>query len=258
MVNKNNRIGITENCDPAFHLEIFGNLYKGNIIVTKRLTDKLIDKLVENKDKVILHLTCTGMGGTKIEPLVPDVETTYRKACTLIEKGFPVEHIVLRIDPIIPTEKGIATAENVVDKFKATGIKRVRISFLDMYKHVEERFKAQGIRLPDNYHGFHADDRARLEAWKHMVDCCAPYGMEIEMCGEPPIEGTDFKSTPCLSQKDIDILGLTDEIVLEGKKEQRGTCDCPANKYQLWRGKPERCEHKCLYCYWKEESQPSE
>ena len=54
-MDKDQYIGITETIDPAFHLEIFDNLYKGNIIITKRLTNKLNEKLIENKDKVILH-----------------------------------------------------------------------------------------------------------------------------------------------------------------------------------------------------------
>ena len=54
-MDKDQYIGITENIDPAFHLEIFDHLYKGNIIITKRLTNKLNEKLIENKDKVILR-----------------------------------------------------------------------------------------------------------------------------------------------------------------------------------------------------------
>mgnify|MGYP003328007523 CR=1 FL=1 len=34
---------------------IFDKLYDGNIIITKRLTDKLIEKLVENKEKCICY-----------------------------------------------------------------------------------------------------------------------------------------------------------------------------------------------------------
>ena len=78
------RIGITEAGEVSFDLSVFDRLYKGNIIITKRLTDKLIDKLVEHKDKIILHLTCTGYGGTVLEPLVPTVEQTYDKFKKLI------------------------------------------------------------------------------------------------------------------------------------------------------------------------------
>ena len=73
------QVGITESGEIAFNLEAFDNLRNANIIITKRLTDKLIEKLIENKDKIILHLTCTGMGGTKIEQLVPTLDVTYEK-----------------------------------------------------------------------------------------------------------------------------------------------------------------------------------
>ena len=70
-LDNSQKIGITESGEISFNLEAFDRLYDGNIIITKRLTDKLIEKLVEHRDKCILHLTCTGFGGSKIEPLSP-------------------------------------------------------------------------------------------------------------------------------------------------------------------------------------------
>ena len=253
-MDKEQRIGTTEIGEIAFNLDAFDRLYKGNIIITKRLTDKLIEKLIEHKDKCILHVTCTGMGGTKIEPLVPDQITTRNKVAELIDKGFPVEQIVLRIDPVVPTEKGTTTAIGVVLLFEGLGIKRVRISFLDMYKHVKERFKENGVQIPDVYGSdwFHAQEIARAESLSELTGICHQVGMEIEMCGEPPIEGMDYANIPCVSQKDIDILGLTDEIKLEGNKEARKNCGCPANKSELLKTTPKRCANGCLYCFWKD------
>ena len=97
VLDTENRIGTTESGEIAFNLDAFDRLYKGNIIITKRLTDKLVEKLIEHQDKVILHLTCTGMGGTRIEPFVPSVEETHDKFVKLIEGGFPISHVVLRV-----------------------------------------------------------------------------------------------------------------------------------------------------------------
>ena len=105
-IDKSQRIGVTESGEIAFNLDAFDRLYEGNIIITKRLSNPLIDKLIEYKDKIILHLTCTGFGGTRIEPLVPKAEDTLGKLKKLIEGGFPTTHIVLRVDPIVPTERG--------------------------------------------------------------------------------------------------------------------------------------------------------
>ena len=241
-----NRIGVTEAGEIAYNLDVFDRLYKGNIIITKRLTDKLIEKLIEHKDKIILHLTVTGMGSTRIEPFVPTPQKTLEKLHKLLDGGFTTSHIVLRIDPIVPTRKGVETAMGVLRLFRGLGIKRVRISFLDNYKHVRERFKEIGVEL---YNGeFHAPLKERLKCLTTIKYCAEECGYEtVGACGEPGID-----SIPCLSQKDIDILDLTDEIVLEGSAEQRKSCGCPANKSELLRVKPHRCENKCLYCYWRD------
>ena len=149
-MNKSQYIGITENIDPAFHLEIFDKLYKGNIIITKRLTNKLNEKLIEHKDKIILHCTCTGFGG--------------------------------RIDPVIPTAKGVNTAKKVIEKFSDIGIKRVRWSSMDMYDHVKERFKKEGIILP--YNTFHAPKEMIELAHLELSHTCEKFGMVLETCGE--------------------------------------------------------------------------
>ena len=242
--DKTQRCGITEAGEIAFNLSAFDNLYDCNIIITKRLTDKLIDKLVENKDKIILHLTCTGYGSTILEPFVPTVEQTHEKFLRLIEKGFPIRQVVLRIDPCIPTEKGKQTMINVIESFKNDNIMRVRFSILDMYKHVKERFVDKGLPIP--YDTFHAPLKDRMEMYDILKAYGSNFNFDVEACGEPGID-----SISCLSQKDIDILGLTDKITLIGNKEQRKSCHCPANKTELLRGKPHRCENSCLYCFWK-------
>ena len=248
--DKTQRFGTTEISDPSFHLEIFDNLYAGNLIITKRLTDKLIDKIVENKEKIILHCTVTGMGGSKIEPLVPKKEWSYQQVKKLIDKGFPVKQIVLRVDPIVPAEKGVETAISVIELFRDLGIKRVRISFLDMYEHVKERFKNENIKLP--YNTFHADEDNRWKAFSKIFEVCQMLDMRLEMCGEPPVgEPFEFKTTPCLSQKDIEILGLTDKITLVGNKNARTHCGCSENKTELIKDKPHQCNNKCLYCFWR-------
>jgi DNA repair photolyase len=247
-MDKSQYIGITETSDPCFHLEIFDNLYAGNIIITKNLSNKLIEKLIEHKDKCILHCTCTGMGGSKIEPFVPTVEQTVKKMRKLIDDGFPVKQIVLRIDPIMPTAKGVDTAINVLKAFSEFGIERVRISFIDMYQHVKERFEENNVKLPFR-NSFHAGDSIRQFAFKQMQEEAIGLGYShVYTCGEP-----GFEETPCISQLDIDILGLTETITLEGNKKQRSNCSCPANKRQLisWEESKKKCGHECLYCYMK-------
>ena len=240
------RVGITEAGEIAYNLDAFDRLYRANIIITKSLTDKLIQKLLEHKERIILHLTCTGHGGTVLEPLVPTPEKTHKQVLKLVNNGFPVSQIVLRIDPIVPTAEGRKTAYYVAALFSDIGIKRLRFSVLDMYKHVAERMKKIDYSIP--YFTFHASEGSRKTILKGLQAIGVKYGYEIESCGEPGID-----SRPCVSQKDIDILGLKNEIILTSSAEQRKTCSCPANKSELIKnGRPHRCQNKCLYCFWKD------
>ena len=244
-LDKSQLIGITEASEIAFNLDAFDYLYDGNIIITKRLTNALIDKLVEHKDKIILHLTVTGYGSSVLEPFVPKMEVTRKKFGELLNKGFPIEHCVLRIDPCIPTQKGMENMLAGVRLFSDTGIKRVRFSVLDMYDHVKKRFKENGLPLP--YETFHAPLEQRKKMHDVLVGLGKKYGFEVEACGEPGIE-----SIRCLSQKDIDILGLTDKIKLVGNAEQRTNCSCPSNKQELIKeGFKKKCGNGCKYCYIK-------
>lgn len=246
-VHYSQRIGITEAGEPAFNLDLFEHLYEGNIIITKRLTNKLIDKLLENKERIILHLTCTGHGGTILEPLVPTAEKTHEQLKKLLEGGFPVKQVVLRIDPILPTVEGRHIAYNVAKLFSDCGIKRLRFSVLDMYKHVKERFEKANYSIP--YTSFHASNTARQTVLRGLNAIADKYGYTIEACAEPGIE-----SCPCLSQKDIVLLGLSEKIKLYSSAQQRKNCKCPVNKSELIKkGKPHRCENACLYCFWKDE-----
>lgn len=79
MTDSTQFVGITETSDVSFHLDVFERLYDANIIITKRLSNSLIHKLLENKEKIILHLTCTGYGSTVLEPFVPDAVVTRKK-----------------------------------------------------------------------------------------------------------------------------------------------------------------------------------
>ena len=244
-MDKSQLIGITESSEVSFNLDVFDRLYNGNIIITKRLTNNLIDKLVEHKDKIILHFTVTGFGGSVLEPFVPPLEISRKKFGQLLDRGFPIDHCVLRIDPCIPTEKGLETMCKVVESFSDTGIKRVRFSVLDMYDHVKKRFNESGIELP--YETFHAPLEDRKKMYDVLCELGEKYGFAVEVCAEPGIE-----SISCLSQKDIDILGLTDKIKLVGNKGQRSNCSCPGNKVELIKdGFKKKCGNACKYCYIK-------
>ena len=238
------KIGATESGDAGLDLSWADNLQEANVLITKNPTSKRFKELVlEHKDKIVLHVNITGMGGSKVEPNVPIPDVVYDSVIELIDLGFPANQIVLRVDPIIPTEKGINTASIVMTMFMACGIERVRYSFMDMYKHVKERFSAAGLPIP--YESFHAPIPMRNKAIKMINGFKNIY--QLEVCAEPH---SPHEKVGCISNKDLLLLGIEQQPE-ENLGKQRTLCMCLPNKLELLK-KKERCNHLCEYCYWKD------
>lgn len=245
--------GITERGDAGVDLSWEYNLKENiNIIISKKLTDELIEALIRNKDRVIFHHTVTGYGGRITEPNVPKVEWSFSQAKKLFEKGFPMEQYVLRVDPIIPTEIGIKRAMNVINNWIKFGCIRVRYSFIDTYNHVRERFSKVGLEFP--WEGFTAPKSMQDDfllaiksvsidyyksAWVHNPDNGA--------CFESCAEYTEHK-LGCISNRDYEILCLPEPVA--GASQQRKSCSCIGTKTELLT-QPKQCANGCLYCYWK-------
>ncbi len=232
-------IGITERGDASLDLSWVSKLKPVNIIISKGFNPIFNEALLANKDKIIYHCTCTGFGGSIIEPNVPTPQAMYDNLHNLIKAGFPPSQIVLRIDPIVPTKKGLQTFESIIQLFSPLPIKRIRFSFLDMYSHVKLRFKSNNIRLP--YTTFSAPT-SDIHSALQIIAKYEKY-FEFESCAE----NTKYQRG-CISDKDL--LILNKNIYLYSYSHQRRDCLCPSNKHELLCN-AKQCDHGCLYCYWR-------
>lgn len=245
------KIGVTERGDGGIDLSWGNKLDKvdGAIIITKNLTDDCIDAILSNQEKLLLHCTCTGLGGSVLEPNVPDYKTQINQLQKLVERGFDTSRVVLRVDPLIPTEKGLKTAQEALDYAMETipNIKRVRVSIIDMYPHVRERFTNLGLPLPyGNNFAPGAEHIRMVNDWVRENKKKYP-GVSFESCAEGKL--IFCEQVGCVSQKDVDLLGLTmDDSSAEGY--QRKGCLCLSCKTELLTSK-HPCKHQCVYCYWK-------
>ena len=231
------KIGITEKGDSGLDFSWYEKRknYDGLILITKKLSDEFIEKAKHTN--CIVHATITGLGGSIYEPNVPKFIDSIYKFKDLCD-NLGRERVVLRIDPIIPEETCIVKAMDVYIKLHKTIIDscktRVRISFLDNYPHIKQRFIKAGLEpLPYN---FHAPLELRKEILKLFPDA--------EVCGEPGIE-----SIGCVSEKDLEILGIEmPKNVVKGF--QRTECECLSVKREIFTER-KQCPNRCLYCYWK-------
>lgn len=242
------RIGITEGGDPALDFsweKRIGNM-DFSILITKELSDELIRRSKPYWERIIFHLGCTGFGQTVLEPFVPSVDWQLHQLRRLLSAGFPKEQVVVRIDPIIPTEKGLLRAQSVVDG--AAGLTdRFRISVLDMYPHVRRRFAKAGLPLPYG-NGFSASAAqfALVDDWLSRNQSRGRFAC----CAEPKLQNCE--PTGCVSEEDARLFGLVLDAAYPSGF-QRQACRCPGCKRELL-AKKGRCAHGCLYCFWKDDS----
>jgi hypothetical protein len=227
------RIGITERGDAALDwVDWLDWVSDGQpaILITKD-PHKLAERVAKlDKPNIIVHTTITGWGATALEPNVPAPELALQGFTELVSL-LGVDRVVLRIDPVIPTDYGILTAKGVRDR--ATAATRVRVSFIDLYSHVKARLSRIDLDLKLTWSSFHAPYNLRYHAWDVLG--------QPEVCGEP-----GFKCMGCLSATDCQILGVQPTTQIGN---QRPECACLAMKAELLHRKAQ-CDHKCAYCYW--------
>lgn len=250
--------GITETGDPCFVPDWDLRLREANIIISKELTDEMIEKLIQHKDRIIFHHTVTGLGGTVFEPNVKDWEYEYEQFKKLTEYRFkfPMEHYVLRIDPIIPyLDESFDAIRSILDAWSHYNIShlgkitmRCRISILDGYNHVKERFNKAGVPYLDEIK-FTASN-AEFEKVEKLLK---PYKDHFifESCAENKFSDEFIQPIGCASYKDIAILNLDPSDYIFTENKQRPLCHC-LPKRQILGIKPGRCKHQCLYCFWKD------
>lgn len=248
------KIGITEAGDAGLDLSWVDklNVTDGAIVITKNVTPAFQKAVLANKDKLIVHATITGFGGSKVEPNVPESLSNFDALNSLISNGFPKDRVVIRIDPIIPTEKGLRVARKIFENGIDNGFSRFRVSIIDMYPHVRERFKAAGLPMPYGEVGF-SPSLEQIRAVDDLLrSMFVSYGgrspaLKVECCAEPGL--TNAIHCGCISCFDLQLLGL-DPDEDDGVGYQRRDCMCYSGKRELLVGK-QQCPHGCLYCYWK-------
>lgn len=253
------KIGITERGDAGLDLSWTNKLSNvdGAILITKNITPKFIDAVINTHKqghKIIVHATCTGMGGTIMEPNVPKFQTQLTNLQTLILAGLPKENCVLRIDPIIPTAKGVGYVNQIfgyIERHLTDLLPiRVRISIYDEYKHVKEKLIKNHME-PVYGTSFYAPIPLMQPATSVLTDIAKRYNVTFETCAEPWLKDGCFEQCGCISHKDLAIMDITPNTTLNRNPQNRTGCMCLSCKTELLENR-HRCPHQCLYCYWKD------
>lgn len=246
------KIGITERGDAGINLSWKEKLNKvdGAVLITKNITDKFIKTVLSSTKPLIIHCTCTGWGHSELEPNVPEFKTQLNQLQKLINAGFPAEKCVLRIDPIFPTISGINRVKSVIDTFLEmnTGITRIRISIVDEYKHVRERYAKHGWK--PIYNG---NFSANTEQNMMVAELIKQYPqIMFETCAEDQLIAfcPNIKAIGCISEYDLRLMQIPYDPNMTKNPQNRYGCHCLSCKTELLTDK-HPCPNGCVYCFWK-------
>ena len=268
------RIATTETYDPAHCVNDWikrADEFDFVLFITKIINDEIIKIFTSPESKWaymnkpgIMHITCTGWGATLFEPRVGSPNLCNRFIAKLIESGYPVERIVLRVDPIIPIQDGVDAFDNACKIAEWNGITRVRSSVMQMYKHVYERICSGKVlteerchELSYNYNGkfFPDETLSSVQDIYDQIKVVTEHYPDItfESCASNVLTKYGFVECGCMSEKDLLINGIDPEVVNVPKGNQRQACMCLLKEQLIPGGyKRGRCPNRCVYCYLKD------
>jgi len=293
---KEGEILTVENSDIAFHAQsIIDNLDKSNLenikhyspydtlkrwrpktikmmyLLTKNINDNVI-KLLKQPIPRFLAVSITGVGGTDIEKNVPFYKDSFMKIKKLIDNGFDVNDIVIRIDPLYP---GINTPdvnkkllESIIKATYRLGITQIYTSVFDIYKSTSHKMKnsldmnAYSDNLKsDNV--IHANEQYLTDIFTEIDNLIYTIGkgkISHILCGEiPTVYPKHTTKIGCLNKARIEqtlktkVSGIKDRTHND-KNVQRGNCLCVItnNGKKVKRQgltESQKCGHGCSGCY---------
>lgn len=278
-------IGMTEWADAAYTSKkwmtaLTDDVVQGLVLITKarfgdieRFSLKQAIKHDDNREKeigeflrthsnrIIVHFTVTGMGGTYQEPGVPYAwDDQLKWASNFCDRfSFPREHVFIRVDPIIAEKFWIERAKAVIRRAAELGFRNVKYSWVDVKKYtavyeksgrgpnLKARYKQIGRQIPIDVQD--ADpELIRTFVYDFCNEMEEKYSMRFSSCAETKYR-QDKHRDGCVGLNTLKLLGLEHGYV-EPDGKQRQECDCCPVKIEVsGRAWGTACVHQCRYCY---------
>lgn len=200
-------------------------------------------------DQLYLHFTITGLGGTLIEPGVPDHRAALAQLPELAALAGDPRRVSVRFDPLLFwEERGHARTNldifpSVAEAAAAVGIRDIRVSFAQWYGKAVRRAGVRGLAF---YVPSEAEQRSLA---LDLAAISAARGLALHACSQPALAGIPgIRPSSCIDGALFESLHPRREPALLRKdRSQRAACLCTASKdigsYT------QACAHGCVYCY---------
>jgi hypothetical protein len=208
------------------------------------LLGDLVRSGIENP---FVHLTLTGLGGSRLEPNVPPTREVVTQLDDLIDAlGGEPRRLLWRFDPVL---KELMTPElfsTLAADLGGRGVRTCIISFpsqMSLKGSLDAQYRRFGIERWSR--------REKSELALRLVEVAGLHGLQVHACNQPRVvEDTEGAVRPacCISAELAQRFhprGLP--LSLEKDPSQRRNCNCVVS-HDIGRY-TDRCGSGCAYCY---------
>lgn len=207
------------------------------------LTNRELLETFAGYSQLFFHVTITGMGGTRLEPLSPCMAESLQSLEGVIRVAGMPERVRVRFDPIVhlllPDRRqytNLPHFDEVVSACGRLGIPEIVTSWMECYPKVRKRLEGNGVTPLEV-----RPDAAKREA-DFMLESSSAAGVRLTGCCAPPLE-----SSRCIDGELFDRLHPSGLKCSTSKaRGQRPLCTCTTSRDIGWYT---ACAHGCLYCY---------
>ena len=207
------------------------------------LYNRRLHRMMKKYNQLFLHLTITGMGGSYLEPGIPDTKTCLSLIPELVDFLKHPQRIKIRFDPIVhlrlPNNRyytNIHHFSEIAGQAKSSGIEHMVISWMDSYPKVIKRLQKYLLE-PLNL---------SVEQWEKEKDWifsqAKSIGVKIHGCCV-----TGLPESRCIDGELLtSIHPRKEKASLEKASGQRKHCGCTKSWDIGWYYS---CPGGCVYCY---------
>jgi hypothetical protein len=205
---------------------------------------ELVRHAIENP---FVHLTVTGLGGSRLEPNVPSTAAVLGQLDALIAalRGEP-RRILWRFDPLLRGITELGTFAELAAELGGRGVRSCIVSFpayMSLKGPLDRQYERYGISRWSRVE--------KREFALRLVEVATRFGLTLMACNQPRVvqdTGGAVRPAACVSAELAAALHPR-EIPLDLPKDpsQRRNCNCSLS-HDIGRY-TDRCGSGCVYCY---------
>ena len=207
------------------------------------LRHRNLQEQLKKYDQIYLHYSITGLGGSFLEPKVPDTQTALSHLPELVRFVKDPLRIRIRFDPVVHLRQSDGTIivnlkyfEHIAPVIAKNNIKDVSVSWVQIYGKVNNRLKQYNITPVSVSNELWQEEAAWLQKTAELNHitlhgCCVP----------------GWPRSRCIDGFLLNDLHPKGHVASTRRaKGQRADCGCTESWDIGWY---HACPHGCIYCY---------